>query len=120
VRLLSEFGFQQGQLALGRGNGRGGALSGGKGRSRGDAISGAKGAGGIGRGAAFGQRVPTATAPTAAVISGAEKGDKAAGAKKTMADMSTKDKEHGLFALSACTSSRDAQTFSNSCVSIEK
>jgi hypothetical protein len=93
VRLLSEFGFQQGQLALGRGNGRGGALSGGKGRGRGDAISGAKGAGGIGRGAAFGQRVPTATAPTAAVISGAEKGDKAAGAKKTMADMSTKDKE---------------------------
>jgi len=93
VRLLSEFGFQQGQLALGRGNGRGGALSGGKGRGRGDAISGAKGAGGIGRGAAFGQRVPTATAPTAAVISGAEKVDKAAGAKKTMADMSTKDKE---------------------------
>ncbi|MEI7747121.1 MAG: hypothetical protein WCJ28_06250, partial [Actinomycetota bacterium] len=93
VRLLSEFGYQQGQLALGRGNGRGGALSGGKGHGRGDAISGAKGAGGIGRGAAFGQRVPAATAPTAAVITGAEKVDKAAGAKKTMADMSTKDKE---------------------------
>jgi hypothetical protein len=56
-------------------------------------LSGGQGAGGFGRGTPFGQRVPTATAPTAAVVSGAEKTDKAAGAKKTMADMSTKDKE---------------------------
>jgi hypothetical protein len=94
VRLLSEFGYQQGRLALGRGNGRGGTLSGGRGNGRG-AASGGRGAGSGVRGDAFGQRVPTATAPTAAVVSGAEKADKAAGAKvgKTMADMSTKDKE---------------------------
>ncbi len=70
-RLLWEYGKEQGRLALGRGRGRGNAQGGGRGTGgRGNLQGGGRGA--------SGQRVPAATAPTAAVVSGAEKGDKAA------------------------------------------
>jgi hypothetical protein len=70
VRLLQAFGEEQGRLALGSGRGRGNAIGAGKGAGGHGHVQGG------GRGAS-GHRVPTATAPTAAVVSDAVQGDKA-------------------------------------------
>ena len=80
VRLLREYGEEQGRLALGSGRGRGNARGGGK------------GAGGHGNV----QGAGTANAPTAAVVSGAAMEDEAAGSQiaRPMAEkMTPKDQE---------------------------